>query len=401
MTAVARHDARSLFERAWSRAMRDGSLGPQRRDALLAEGVRAMRRLAGVLGSEHLREDLQRAMRSMLGLVNLHLEKVSRGDVDAAARSIVEHGLLFHTKGASQAIKRVIVIEMGEEFESLDDETCRSIEEQVVTDWAFMPFAEFAGRENGADERMRRRGAALALSSMLAGQPPEPYYEPEQVILTALLVLACSTKRAWPADLKSFERLLAAARKTPAKLDTLPEGVPPAYRPIVERVWREHAAKLVALITDPGKPIHQLVAGNPLANPLLDLLVLPDTAIDLVEAAEEQTTSHWQALTGGKTDEANLLLVMLRGVLALKLTAPLGAKAAETLVRMTCAERPDERLLRAWLDEHAPHPYQDGLARLWDDFWTERVETLDQATSVEACRVFAAEWLPVRAAKGK
>ena len=33
---VAHHDARTLFERAWSHAVREGTLRPDRREALLA-----------------------------------------------------------------------------------------------------------------------------------------------------------------------------------------------------------------------------------------------------------------------------------------------------------------------------------------------------------------------------
>ena len=401
MSAVARelahHDSRTLFERAWSLAMREGTLHPARREALLVEGTRAIRRIASVLGSEHLREDLERGMRSMLGLVNLHLHKVSGGDVDAAARSLLDNGLLHHTKGASQAIKRVIATEIGEEFETLDDATRRGIEEQVVADWAFMPHDEFAQRERGADERRRRRGAALALGALLDGHAPDSYYEPEQVILTALMVLAWSPARAWIADLKGFERLLAAVRAAPGRLETLPEGVPPAYRAIIERVRVERAPALLAVITDPATPLHRLAAGDPVSNPLYEWLVVPDTTIGEVDAAEANTTAHWLALTEGRTDEAHLLFAMLRGVLGLRLKLPLGVKAAQTLLQKTCAERPADALLRDWLDANAPHPYHDGLEELWDDFWDDLDETLGAAPSAAACKVFAAEWLPVKA----
>lgn len=395
---VAHHDARTLFERAWSHAVREGTLRPDRREALLAEGTRGIRRIAGVLGSEHLREDLERAMRSMLALVNLHLHKVSSGDLEAAVRSLCDNGVLYHTKGASQAIKRVIASEIGEEFESLDDATRRGIEEQVVADWAFMPFAEFAGRERGADERRRRRGAARAISALLDGYAPDSYYEPEQVILTALLVLGWSPQRAWVADLKGFERLLAAVREAPDRLAALPDRITGPYRPIIEAVWREQSPGLLAAITDPHTPLHRLAAGDPQTNPINPWLVIPDTALGEIDAAEANTTEHWLALTGGRTDEAHLMFTLLQGVLGLRLKLPLGVKAAETLLKKTCAERPDERLLREWLDANAPHPHHDGLEALWDTFWTDRDEMLGEASGAAACKAFAAEWLPVKQA---
>ena len=120
MSALAHHDPRTLFERAWSDGLRSGLITDARREELIREATRAIRKIASVLGSEFLRDDLERAMRSMLGLVNLNLEKLTRGDVEAAARSLAEDGLVFHTRGASQAIKRVLAIESGQDPDELD-----------------------------------------------------------------------------------------------------------------------------------------------------------------------------------------------------------------------------------------------------------------------------------------
>lgn len=400
MSAIARHDARTLFERAWAHARREGTIDAARREALLAEGTRGMRRIATVIGTDHLREDLERAMRAMLGLVNLHLHRVSDGDVAAAARSLADNGLLFHTKGASTAIKQVLAVELGEELESLDDATRRGLDEQVVAVWSGMSWADFAARERGAEERRRRRGAARALASALDGRPPEPYHEPEQVILTALLILAYTPKRrAWIADLRGFESLLESVRATPSAFASLPAGVPLAYRPIVETVWRERAPRALRVITDASVPLHRLVGGDPLTNPLHDWLVVPDSALDEVDSVGAHTTAHWETLTGGRTDEEHLLLVMLAGIYGIDVETPLSLKAAEALVKTTCAERPDDRLVEAWLDANAPHQYHDGLVGLWTDFFDDREVQLEEGTSALAWRVFAAQWLPVRAPK--
>ena len=64
MTPLAHRDARSLFERAWSHGMRTGLINAQRREELLVEGTRAIRKIADILGTEHLRGDLERPARS-------------------------------------------------------------------------------------------------------------------------------------------------------------------------------------------------------------------------------------------------------------------------------------------------------------------------------------------------
>ena len=401
MTAVARHDARTLFERAWAHGVRTGAIDAARREALVAEGARAIRRIAGVLGSESLREDLERAMRSMLGLVNLHLARVSRGDVAAAARSLAEHGLLFHTKGASQAIKRVLAIEHGLDPDAVDAPNRRRFEEAVVAEWAHLPFEALAERERLAGIASRRRAAAAALAATLEGTPPEPYYEPEQVILTALLIRAYSKRLAWIDDVRGFEVLLEAVRRAPARLRQLPAGVPQAHRATIEEVLASEGPRLIDAIAETDVPVHQLVAGDPIGNPLHAWLVLPGDALGDVDELGELATSHWQALTGGATDEPRLLALMLQGVVGFEARWPATPKAAETLLRKVLVARPQPRLLQAWIDANAPHQYHAGLVELWEDFWDERESTLDAGAAADAYRRFAAEWLPVKGAAAK
>jgi hypothetical protein len=401
VTVLARHDPRTLFERAWTHGVRTGAIDPARREALVAEGARAMRRIASVLGSEALREDLERAMRSMLGLVNLHLARVSGGDVAAAARSLAEHGLLFHTKGASQAIKRVLAVEHGLDPDAVDAAHRRRFEEAVVAEWAHQPFEALAERERLADIASRRRAAAAALAATLEGTPPEPYYEPEQVILTALLIRAYAGRPAWIDDVRGFEALLQAVRRAPARLRELPAGVPSAHRATIEEVRASEGPRLIEAITKTDVPVHQLVAGDPIGNPLHAWLVLPADALGDVEELGELATSHWQALTGGATDEPRLLALMLQGVVGFDATWPATPKAAETLLRKVLLERPDPRRLQSWIDANAPHQYHAGLLELWDDFWDERESTLEADAGADAYRRFAAEWLPVKGAAPK
>jgi hypothetical protein len=397
VSTLATRDGRTLFERAWAHGIDSGVITEERRDAVLHEGTRAIRRIAGIIGSEYLRADLERAMRAMLGLVNLHLEKVSRGDLAVATRSIADKGLLFHTRGASQAIKRVLAAEAGLNPDELDPGTLARFELAVVSQWASTPFADFARREQGADEVRRRREAAAAIARLLRGQTPDPHQDPDQVIMTALLILAYEKQQIWIADAKGFEKLLGKVRKAPARFATLPAGVPPAHRPVIEAVWTTNARTVLALITDARVPLHQLVAGDPGTNRLQDLLVLPDGSLEDIDGHGDAMTSHWKKVTRGTADESRLLLVMLQGVMGFTAKPPLGWRAAETLLRTTLAEPPPEQPLTAWLDANAPHQYHSGLIDLWRDFWEERTSTLDEDARADDYRRFLATWLPMRA----
>lgn len=402
MSRLAHRDARTLFERAWAHGVAAGIITPEHKEAIIKEGTRAMRKIASILGSENLRSDLERAQRAMMGLVNLHLEKTTRGDLRLASRALSEKGLLFHTRGASQAIKRILAIREGADPDHPDTEQLRRFEEEVVSAWPQYTYEEFQAQEDEAERMLDRRDAAEALLEMLSGNVrPDPHHEPEQVIMTTLLTLACLRKKAWPGTQKAFEDLLQAILKSPSRLGKLPKSIPEEYREVIEAVWDERIGAIRAVLTNPDQALHQLVAGDPAANPLHPLLVVPDVGLGDLDDLEAQTTSHWAKLTRGSTDESRLLLIMLQGTLGMTEKAPFSQKTALHLLDSVLASRPADRQIREWLEANAPHPLQSGLIRLWTDFWEDRELSLHEDSDTEDRIRFAREWLPMKASSRK
>jgi len=400
VSRIAHHDARTLFGRAWAYGIRTGIITDARREALVQEGTKAIRRIATVLGTDSLRGDLERAMRSMLGLIDLHLHKVSMGDVDMAAHSLADNGLLFHTRGASRALKRMLAIEHGVDADELDALPPRRFEEEVVTECATAPHEEIVERELYAEALLRMRVAAASICRLLDGEPPDDYHEPEQIVMTALLTLAFGHRR-WIDDRRGFEALLGQLRADPSRLDALPPGLPPECRAMAEDVREIWAPRLVATVTDPKTPLHRLISGDPLTNPLHAWLVLPGDAIGEVDDLDEQVSSHWQALTNGTRDEAQLLWVLLQGVHGIGTKPPLAWKATEALLRTTLGAPLPANAVQDWLDANAPHTYHAGLLTLWEDFRDELSDLLDDDGSAEDWKRFMAAWLPMKAAAGK
>jgi hypothetical protein len=172
--------------------------------------------------------------------------------------------------------------------------------------------------------------------------------------------------------------------------------VPRAYAPIVEEIRRELAPGVAAVLADATLPLHRLVAGDERTNPLAHLVAVPDATLDAIDALGAETTSHWDALTGGRTDEPWLLWLMLDGTMGLGAKAPLTPKAADTLLRGPLSRPPADQALGAWLDANAPHPWHADLVELWETFWDER-DALGDEPAADEVRLFAAEWLPLKA----
>ncbi|MEI7678183.1 MAG: hypothetical protein WCK07_02200, partial [Betaproteobacteria bacterium] len=99
------HDDRTLFEKAWVQGIATGVIDSDVSARITRDGAKAMRQYACLMGSDYLRPDLERAMRTMLGLINLHLEYETGNDVDRAARSIAVNGIGYHTRGAARHMK--------------------------------------------------------------------------------------------------------------------------------------------------------------------------------------------------------------------------------------------------------------------------------------------------------
>lgn len=400
MTQLAHRDSRTLFERAWSHGTRTGIIDAARGEELLAEGTRAIRKIAGILGTEHLRSDLERAMRSMLGLLNLHLERVSGGDVDKAAQSIAENGLLFHTRGASRAIKRVLAAVDQRDPDALGPDEQRRYEEIVVTEWPGRSLAYLLERERGARRERALRDAARAMVRALGGGPMLDESDPEPVIMTALLVLAYQPTKAWVRDVRGFEGLLAALRKAPARLGRIPPGIPDAHRGVIEEVWAAKVAIIKSLVVDSKLPLHVLAAGGPDVNPLHGHLELPDDALEDVDGHGMATTTHWEKLSKGTSDESRLLLLMLQGVAGVTDKPPFSLKAVARLLGSSLRDEPDELLLEDWLTANVPHQRQADLVELWEDFWDERDALASEDPANEDFKRFARAWFPMRASPG-
>jgi len=375
---VVRHDARTPFEKAWSRGIASGLIDSEVSESITKDGTRAIRKIALILGSEYLRADLERAMRSMLGLVNLHLAYESGGDVDKAAQSLASKGLLHHTKGASRIFKK-----MG----------CD--EREIVTQSAFMSYADFVAAI--ADhERHERTYAAARWALQSIGYPDDlDKDESPAAICTAMLFMIYKKRGkapAWNGDMAGLEAVLSALRAKPKALDRLPATLPDAYRPEIEWVWRSCRESFLKHVVCSQTPIHQLVGASVESGSLIGLLMKPCAGIGDIDGAAGSTTAHWRKLTGGLLDEDTLMSLMLSGLLCAKARPKLTSQEVKAIAGQLL-EQPAGSRLDAWLDENVPHDFHGGMRELWAAFWGEvdAVRTDSEAGRVKLIKAWTAK----------
>lgn len=345
------HDDRTLFEKAWVQGIATGVIDSDVSARITRDGARAMRQYACLMGSDYLRPDLERAMRTMLGLINLHLEYESGNDVDRAARSIAVNGIGYHTRGAARHMKAA----------GYD-------ERSIVTQHAYMDIASFRALIAENENALRRMSAAIWSLDVIGYGDDIDLADASQAICTALLFIIFRPGATWSGDMAGFETMLKAVRaKAKGRTPKVPAGVPDEYRATLEDEWSRHGKTIMRLVLDKTIKLHQLSSHARIT----ELLLVPGTAsLSDIDDAASMVTSHWKQLTGGSDDEDVLMTVMLSGVVFEKTKRTLTTAEAKTIAAGIHTPPPEARL-QAWLNENAPHAFQSGLVDLWNHFWSE------------------------------
>jgi hypothetical protein len=403
-TGIVGHDARTLFDKAWAHGCQTGLLSKESQDGIRRDGALAIKKIAGVLGSDHLRADLDRGMQSMLGLINIHLEHLSGGDVSKAAALLASERLIAHTRGANRMLKQLLSETHGTSV------TEQSLEQWVVSDWALRPYVEV---KRLIDEVQHKR-ELLALWHWMAAELSHPNpmdvddavsSEVELVLCTGLLILSYAKNKRWISRLDAFQLLLTDIRAAGKLPKGLPKEIPAAYRAVAGELWLTILDRPLSLILDQDQSIPLLTSGPLDADSLCLFMAVPGDDYDSMLQHEGETTGHWAALTGGKMDAESLMSLMLCAVYGFTeknyltltevkaLATQLSEQFAEQAEPITAKRRtraPAPRTLTHWLHVNVPHQYHAGLLDLWSDFNEEMSECSDLKAGIK-------DWVRVKA----
>ena len=349
MSRLVDHDARTVFEKAWLHGIASGVIDSDISTRVARDGARAIRQFASVLGSDHLRIDLERAMRSMLALINLNLEYETGQDAGKAARSIAVNGIGHHTREAARHMKAAGYDVRG-----------------IVTDRAFMEFDGYQTMIGESEKSVKRVEVAQWALSAIGYTDSVDAVNASLAIRTALLFMVFKPKTQWLGDMAGFETMLKAVRaKAKIKKVTTPKFVPEDLQLLVAEECVLLEKKILELILDDHIEVHQLASSHDLA-----ALILTPGAAAFGQRAEELYTSHWLKLTAGADDEDVLVSLMLSGVFFEKARRSLTVAEAK-LVAEKLDEMPAKSGITGWLEDNAPYPLQEGLLDLWQSFWLE------------------------------
>ena len=376
--SIALHDGRPFFEKTLAYGIAHGVLGPDRLDAINADAPKGMVQIARYFGTEFLRPELERARERMVNLVSLYLESSCNGDLQQAAESLRDNSFLSRSKGGSDMLKALIAMPQNSHFGMNERSGFTDDQIPVLAKWSLRTLPEYQAELALRSQVAIVVDAAIWLANEMgvdADALEEAGKDAEAVIRTALLVHAA--KRTELPDWVEFEKVVAALRKkysTGGKPLTLviPKDLPAEFRDVVA-LMRNSVEQDLAKILDTKLPVRKLFDQTPA---FMGRYFWLEDALAEVEHFERTVSATWAKVTGGHSDDSTLLTLFLTVAAGSPPKTLLTEKSATTLVRKIRKSGLNAEAARAYIAEHAPLPYQDDYAQLWDNFLEDALGTL-------------------------
>ncbi|MEO8013781.1 MAG: hypothetical protein ABI642_06525 [Polaromonas sp.] len=371
-SAISLYDARPFFEKALQHGVRHGMIGPEKIEAMRAEGPKGMVQIARYFGNEFLRPELEKARDRMVNLVSLYLESTSGGDLQQAAELLRDFSLLSRSKGGSDMLKALIAMPQNSHFGMNERGGFTDAQIPLLAKWSLRSLADYQAELARRSQVADVVDAALWLGGELgmdAAELEEAGKDAEAVIRTALLVMAAG--RTEMPDWVAFEKMIAALRKKHGAAGTLPVVVPkklPSHlRAMVETV-RQSVIADAPKILDAALPSRQLFDRSPA---FMGRYFWVEDALAEVNHHDRQASATWNKVTGGNADDGSLLTLFLCLAAGATAKTMLTEKSATALVRKIRKSGFHPDLARQYILDHAPVQHQDAYASLWDDFVEE------------------------------
>ncbi|MEO8021860.1 hypothetical protein [Polaromonas sp.] len=378
-SAVSLYDARPFFEKALQHGVRSGIIGPEKIEAMRAEGPKGMVQIARYFGNEFLRPELEKARDRMVNLISLHLESTSGGDLKQAAESLRDFSLLSRSKGGSDMLKALIAMPQNSHFGMNERGGFRDEHIPLLAKWSLRSLADYQAELARRSQVAHVVNAALWMAGELgvdADELEEAGKDADAVIRTALLVMAAG--RTEMPDWVAFEKMIALLRKkhgaAPAAMTVaIPKKLPAQLQAAVEAA-RQSVMADAPKILDATVPVRSLFDRSPA---FMGRYFWVDDGLNEIDHHDRAASAAWNKVTGGNADDGSLLTLFLCVAAAAPPKTMLTEKSAATLVRKIRKSGFMPALAHQYIADHAPVQHQDAYASLWEAFVDEAQATLE------------------------
>lgn len=366
---IAVFDARSFFEKALAHGVRNGIIDQHRVVSILNDAPKGMLQIAEYFGTQYLRPNIEEARTRIVNLVSLFLADRSGGDLDKAARSLRDHTFLSHSRGGSEMIKALWALPDCDIIGGMSAKSQR----EFLAEWSLREPAEYRIALEQRKAYHLAIEAALWFAENLGVAPSSLSMVPVGSFLrTAMLVyLGGNTPPALPnaAGLVSILKAIrkkGIAPKGRKRVKEIFQILPESYQEIARRHLQEVETEDLPRILDSSLAIDKLFEETVQKGYFLRDVDLEDAS--LFDAA---VSKEWQKMTAGKTDDDSLLTIFVCIAADTVPKPALTRSAARALIRKVRADGLKQEPVLGFIRQCAPHEMQEGLEKLWNEFFPE------------------------------
>ena len=375
---VSLYDARPFFEKALQYGIQNHIIDSQKLDAICSDAPKGMVQIARYFGTEFLRPELEKAKDRIVNLVSLYLEHSCQGDLQAAAVSLRDHSFLSRSKGGSDMLKAMIAMPQNSHFGMNERAGFTDDHIPQLAKWSLRSLADYQAELGKREQVARVIDAAVWFADALGldeDDLEEAGKDAEAVVRTALLVFAARGSKL--PDWVAFDKMIANLRKkyaaNPASCDvSLPKNLPPEFQAVASMA-RQSVLNDAAKILDTKLATRKLFDQTPA---FMGRYFWLEDGLQEADHHARETSSAWDKLTGGNTDDSSLLTVFFCFAAHAAPKTILTEKSAATLLRKVKKAGFKPEAAHSYILNNAPAQYQSDYAKLWSHFVEEAGSTL-------------------------
>ena len=375
---VSLYDARPFFEKVLRYGIEHHIIDSQKLDAIQADAPKGMVQIARYFGTEFLRPELEKAKDRIVNLVSLHLEHSCGGDLQKAATALQEHSFLSRSKGGSDMLKAMIAMPQNSHFGMNERAGFTDHHIPQLAKWSLRSLADYQAEFAKREQVARVIDTAVWFADALGlGEDDleEAGKDADAVVRTALLVFAARGSKL--PDWVAFDKLIANLRKkyaaNPASFDvSLPKNLPLEFQAVASTA-RQSVLSDAPKILDAKLATRKLFDQTPA---FMGRYFWLEDGLQEVDHHARQTSSAWDKLTGGNTDDSSLLTVFFCLAAHAAPKTILTEKSAATLLRKVKKAGFKPEAADSYILNNAPAQYQSDYTKLWSNFVEEASATL-------------------------
>jgi hypothetical protein len=367
------YDARPFFEKALQYGISHHIIDSHKLDVIQTDAPKGMVQIARYFGTEFLRPELEKAKDRIVNLVSLHLEHTHRGDLQAAAIALRDHSFLSRSKAGSDMLKAMIAMPQNSHFGMNESGGFTDTHIPQLAKWSLRSLADVQAELAKREQVARVIDAAVWFADELGlseDELEEAGKDAEAVIRTALLVTATRGRKA--PDWVAFDKMIAGLRQKfggkPADFTvSLPKNLPEEFKDVAA-----HAVQ--SIMADSAKILDAKLATRRLFDQtpaFMGRYFWLEDGLNEVDHHARETSSAWDKLTGGNTDDSSLLTVFFCLAAHAAPKTLLSEKSAATLLRKVKKAGFKPEAAHQYILTSAPVQYQSDYAQLWRSFVQE------------------------------